>query len=128
VFGNAAAERAAIERTYEDTMEVTRVEKITGSNHITKKSDAVIYSDIICGLSLSGGNNSGQTDAQQDVDHDAVVFAPPDLEIKPGDGITLTRFGRDDPSAARKRVFEVVGRPNVYATHQEIEVKEGDLA
>lgn len=128
MFGNAAAERAAIEQTYEDTMEVTRVTKITGANNITKKSPTVIYSAIICALSYSSGNNSRQTDAQQDIDHDAVVFAAPELEINPGDGITLTRFGRIDPTATRKRVFEVVGRPNVYATHQEIKVKDGDLS
>lgn len=127
MFGNPAAERAAIESTYEDTMTLTRADKVVGKNHIAKKTDQVILSDCICALSYSGGNGSVQTKAQQDVDHDAVIFAAPDLDVRPGDGITLTRFGRTDPSG-RKLTFKVIGRPNLYATHQEIKVKDGGLA
>lgn len=128
MFGNHAAERAAIEMTYEDTATISRTEPVTGANHITKAVPVVKYSEIICALSYSGSDKSQQTDAQNEVDYDAVLFASPDLLILPGDRVSLKRFGRMDPTSQRLLTFEVVGRPAVYATHQEIRVKDGDLA
>lgn len=127
-FGNAAAERAAIESTYEDTATVTRTAPQRGANGLSASVPAVVYSGIICALSYSGTNSSMQTNAQQNIDHDAVVFASPDLKILPGDTIVVKRFGRDDPSGDQELTFEVIGRPSVYATHQEIKVKDGDLS
>ena len=128
MFGNPAAERAAIEMTYEDTATISRTETTTGSNNITKTVPVVKYSEIICALSYSGTNSSMQTNAQQNIDHDAVVFAGPDLKVLPGDTIVVKRFGRDDPSSTQEVTFEVIGRPSMYATHQEIKVKDGDLS
>lgn len=128
MFGNPGAERAAIEMTYEDTATISRVTDVTGANKITKSTPAVIYSEIICALSYSGSDKSEQTKAQNEVDYDAVIFAAPDLLVLPGDTVSLKRFGRDDPSSQRVLAFQVVGRPAVYQTHQEIRVKDGDLA
>ena len=127
-FGNASAERAAIEMTYEDTATVSRTTPQRGQNAISASDPSVIYSGIICALSYSGTNSSMQTNAQQNIDHDAVVFASPDLKVLPGDTIVVKRFGRDGPSSTQEVTFEVVGRPSVYATHQEIKVKDGDLS
>lgn len=128
MFGNPGAERAAIEMTYEDTATISRVTDVTGANKITKSTPAVIYSEIICALSYSGSDKSEQTKAQNEVDYDAVIFAAPDLLVLPGDTVSLKRFGRDDPSSQRVLAFQVVGRPAIYQTHQEIRVKDGDLA
>lgn len=128
MFGNPGAERAAIELTYEDTATVSRIEEQTGANQITKAVPVVIYDKIICALSYSGSDRSEQTKAQNNIDYDAVIFAAPELRILPGDRVCLKRFGRDDPASQRLLSFEVVGRPAVYATHQEIRVKDGDLA
>lgn len=127
-FGNASAERAAIELTYEDTATVSRTTSQRGKNNISTSSPSVIYDGIICALSYTGSDNSRQTDAQNNVDYDAVIFASPDLLVLPGDTIVVKRFGRDDPSSGRNLTFEVIGCPSVYATHQEIKVKDGDLA
>lgn len=128
MFGNPAAERAAIEMTYEDTASVSRTEPVTGANNITKAVPVVKYSEIICALSYTGSDKSNQTKAQNEVEYDAVIFAAPDLLVLPGDSVTLKRFGRDDTASQLLLTFEVVGRPAVYATHQEIKVKDGDLA
>ena len=128
MFGNPAAERAAIEMTYEDTASVSRPEPVTGANNITKTVPVVKYNEIICALSYSGSDKSEQTKAQNEVDYDAVIFAAPDLLVLPGDSVSLKRFGRDNPSSQILLTFEVVGRPVAYATHQEIKVKDGDLA
>lgn len=127
-FGNASAERAAIEMTYEDTATVSRTTSQRGKNGLSQSVPSVIYDVITCALSYSGSDSSGQTDAQNNVDYDAVIFAGPDFLIQPGDKIVVKRFGRDNPSSGQVLNFEVVGRPSVYATHQEIRVKDGDLA
>ncbi len=127
-FGQADAERAAIEMTYEDIAVVERTTPQRRENSITESVPSVVYDAVICALSYTGSDNSRQTDAQNAIDYSAVIFAAPDLSILPGDIIRLKRFGRDDPSSKINLVFEVVGRPSVYATHQEIGVKDGDLA
>lgn len=128
MFGTPTAERAAIEMTYEDTASVSRTEPVTGANNITKTALVVKYSEIICALSYTGSDKSNQTKAQNEVEYDAVIFAAPDLLVLPGDSVILKRFGRDDPSSQLLLMFEVIGRPAMYATHQEIRVKDGDLA
>lgn len=127
-FGNAAAERAAIEMTYEDTATVSRTAPQRGQTGISTPVPSVVYSSITCALSYSSSDSSGQTDAQNNVDYDAVIYSRPDLVVLPGDTIVVKRFGKDDPSSQIDLTFEVIGRPSVYATHQEIQVKDGDLA
>lgn len=128
MLGNPAAERAAIELTYEDTATISRTTPQTGANNITKAVPTVIHNEIICALSYSGSDKSEQAKAQNTVDYDAVIFAAPELLVLPGDSVSLKRFGRDNPSSQILLNFQVVGRPSLYATHQEIKVKEGDLA
>lgn len=127
-FGNASTERAAIEMTYEDSATIFRTIATRGEDSISKNVPSVVYSGVACALSYSGSDSSRQTDAQNNVDYDAVIFASPDLLVLPGDTIVAKRFGRDNPSSKTELVFEVVGRPAVYATHQEIGAKAGDLA
>lgn len=127
VFGNPAAERAAIETTYEDTATISRVVPETGDDKITKRVPQVMYSEIICSLSYSGGDNSKQTEAHNKIEYDAVIFMAPELVIHPGDSISLHRFGRDNPGNQTVLNFKVVGRPPGYATHQQVKVKDGDL-
>ena len=127
MFGNPAAERTAIEQTYEDTAAISRTEPVTGENSITRAVPAVVYERVICALSYSGSDSSQQTKAQNEIEYDAVVFAAPELTVLPGDKIALRRFGRTDLNG-RMLNFVVVGRPALYATHQEICVKEVALA
>ena len=103
-FGSPAAERAAIESTYEDTATVYRTAPKRGANGLSASVPDVVYSGIICALSYSGTNSSMQTNAQQNIDHDAVVFAGPDLKVLPGDTIVVKRFGRSDVRSDRPPV------------------------
>lgn len=127
-FGNASAERAALEATYEDTAKVSRTGPIRGTNNISKSVPGVIYDEITCALSLSGSDKSNQTKAQNTIDYDAVIFFPPDIMILPGDTIQVKRFGKDNPNSTILLNYESVGRPSLYPTHQEVKVKDGDLA
>ena len=117
-FGIPTAERAALEATYEDTAVISRMgTKQVGA--IDKMAPAPVYSGIRCALSRKS-DSSRQTAAQQDVEYDCVLFAAPELDVKPGDGVAVSRFGAEEQ-------FEAVGRPARYATHQEIFLKGRDL-
>lgn len=126
-FGNSSVERAAIEQTYEDIATVSRTKQITGANKVTTSVPVDVYSNTICALSMSGSDGE-QTKAQNRIEYDAVVFFPPELSILAGDKITLKRFGRENPNSSIVYNFKVVGRPAIYATHQEVKVKDGDLS
>ena len=118
-FGNVAAERRAIEMTYTDSAEVLRANPKVGSDKITRSEMMTVISSVRCALS-NGQNASVQGNAQM-VDHDAVLFVPPDTDIRAGDIVCVTRYGT-------LRRFGVLGNPNDYATHREVKLEERDLA
>lgn len=126
-FGSPAAERAALEGTYEDTAAISRRDKIRIGEITAARPAAPIYSEIVCGLSMAGGDQSTQTAAQQSIRFDAKLFLPPDVKVLPGDFVAVRRFGRDTPGGALIE-FEAVGRPKEYATHTEVLLRERDLA
>lgn len=126
IFGNAAAERKALEDTYEDTLDVLRPED-TKDGSITRTALATVSEGSICALSHPGGGGN-QTDTFNLLDYDGKVFAPPEVDVRPGDVLHVTRFGRVDKAAQTVFVFEPVGQPAPYPTHQEIMVKVRDKA
>lgn len=123
MFGIPAAERAALESSYEDRADVSRAEAEAGGNGIAVSVFRPVYTGIRCGFSYTGGDSSGQTEAQNEIQWDATLFASPELEILPGDRVTVYRL-----SAGEGLAFSVEGRPKRYATHQEIRLREEDIA
>lgn len=117
-FGIPAAERAALEATYEDTATIqgTTTETV---GFIDKTKPAEIASGVPCALSWKA-DSSRQSDAQQDVEYDRVLFIAPELEILPGYFVTINRLGKNE-------YYEVVGKPVRYATHQQVFLKGRDL-
>lgn len=128
MFGNVAAERMALESTYEDTCTVNRLDQSEGSDGITRTNDAPdnVYVDIICALSAKG-DSSKQTDVQQHIEYDMQLFVEPDKILEAGDNVTVRRFGRFSPAAIELR-FEVIGQPVVYATHNQVKLKAVSLS
>ncbi|SBV94338.1 conserved hypothetical protein [uncultured Eubacteriales bacterium] len=119
-FGNPSIERAAIEATYEDKAAVLRVQDVQDGS-LTRQEETTVYQAVSCGLSRGGGDSSGQTAMQNNIDYDATLFLAPELDIRPGDRVEVTRFGV-------MHSFSVEGRTAVYATHQEARLKERGLA
>ena len=93
MFGNPYAERKALEATYEDTAVISRPQGVKGPDGFTRTQDVPVYTGIICALS-AGSDNSRQTDAQQSLEYDRKLFVQPDKEVRPGDTVTVSRFGR----------------------------------
>ncbi|RJX40876.1 ABC transporter ATP-binding protein [Paenibacillus pinisoli] len=113
---NYRRHRRQIEKMYEDRVTISRYESIKDPNtRETKQQPIPLYENKPCKLSQSGLARNGQTEAQNDLQYDAKLFISPDLEIKQGDVIDVTR-------AATGRVETyTAGEPfPPYSSHQEV--------
>ncbi len=110
MFGNVTAERAAIESTYDAVCSISRPSAKPGDG-IAQTVSAVIADGVRCGLSR-GGDSSGQ-DMANIVADSRVLFIAPETDIRAGDAVTVTLYGRTE-------ALEAVGIPLLYATHQEV--------
>lgn len=117
-FGIPVAERTALEATYEDTAIIQKVVTETVGS-IDRTKPAELASGVPCALSWKS-DSSRQSDAQQDVEYDRILFIAPELEILPGYFITVNRLGKDE-------YYEVVGKPVRYITHQQVFLRGRDL-
>lgn len=126
MFGDPNAERAALESTYEDLADIKRTTVEVDADNIAKKTLVVVKAGVICALSR-GGDQSAQTDAQHNIQHNFKVFLPPDTDVKAGDMLDVYRFGRiAQPTEAQ--TFEVIGVPLRYLTHIEATAKAVSIA
>lgn len=126
MFGHPDAERAALESTYEDLVDIKRVTVKADADNIAKKTLEVVKAGVICALSR-GGDQSAQTDAQHNIQHDFKVFMPPDTDVKAGDTLNVYRFGRMMQNT-EAQTFEVIGVPLRYLTHIEATAKAVSIA
>lgn len=120
MIGNPAKERKLLAQTYEDLLSIYRSEDIDVGS-ITKKDWVCKYSEILCALSYGGGDKSSQSESANRIEYDAKIFTDPEVDIQVGDRLQVTRYGRE-------LSFEVVGRPAVHPTHQDVKVRERGLA
>jgi hypothetical protein len=121
-FGNPAAERAAIETTYDGLCTVTEFGTI--KDPITKREvsqQAVVLLNQPCALSQSSLPSTNQTDVANEINYDAKLFIAPEIVIMPGNGIHVEQDGMSYK-------FEQAGEPFIYTTHQEIKLKRVDRA
>jgi len=108
--------RALIERMYEDRATVSRmVESKDPVSRETKQAPQIVYEDQPCKLSQTGLARNGQTEAQNDVKFDAKLFIAPELDIRQGDVVAVSRG-----STGRTETY-VAGKPfPPYGSHQEL--------
>lgn len=110
MFGNAAAERAAIEMLYDAVCTVSRSAAVS-ENGIARVTERIIAENVPCGLS-DGSDSSAQQEANF-IAREKRLFVAPEVDIRAGDTVSVTAYGRTDS-------FEAVGIPAVYATHQQV--------
>lgn len=116
--------RRAIERLYTDRATVSR--HINVKDPVTKETKQTlqtIYRDQRCKLSQTGLPRDGQTEDANNLQYDAKLFIVPELNIKQGDVIAVTRA-----ATGRAEIYSA-GKPFLpYSSHQEILLTAKDWA
>ncbi|BBI32039.1 ABC transporter ATP-binding protein [Cohnella abietis] len=114
--------RAAIEKLYEDKAKIIRYTNAEDPvSKKTRKQLTVICTDEPCRLSQTGLTKNGQTEAQNNIASESKLFISPELEIRQGDEIEVTKGG-----VTRKYQ---AGEPfPPYPTHQEVSLQRKDKA
>lgn len=116
------AQRAVLERFYEDRADVLRPGTVQ-QGAVVRTEWTAAEVDLPCSLSRFGnkssrvGNRSGRRDVVQEILWDAVLFLAPETELRPGDRVRVRQLGKT-------MEFEAVGRPAMYETHQEALLRE----
>lgn len=123
--------RKAIEKLYTDRTTIYRYEKVKDPiSRETKLIPVPVYSDHPCRISQKALGSNGQTEAQNDIAYETKLFVAPELEIKQGDMLEVTRGrittkGWEPISATRKYA---AGEPFLYPTHQEVSIQRKEWA
>ncbi|MFB0840964.1 ABC transporter ATP-binding protein [Paenibacillus oleatilyticus] len=116
-FGNVAAERRAIEMTYDGLCTISEFQNVTDpKTGRTTQKPVVVLRDQPCALSQTSLSSARRTPTANEIDYDAKLFLSPDIAIKAGSRIRVTQHGMD-------LEFDQTGDPFRYPTHQEIKLK-----
>jgi ribonucleotide monophosphatase NagD (HAD superfamily) len=116
--------RVVIEQMYEDTVTISRYADVKDPvTRETKHDSQPIYVNQSCKLSQTSLPRNGQTEDANNIQYNAKLFIAPELEIKQGDLIAVTR-------KATGRVEKyVAGKPfPPYSSHQEIDLTAKEWA
>lgn len=115
-----AQHRRMVERLYEDRATIRRFAEEETPWGETRLVEQVVYQDVPCRISqrVLGTNNQSETVNQ--VSYETKLFLSPDIEIKQGDIIEVTRQGITREYTA--------GEPFIYKTHQEISLQRRENA
>jgi len=112
--------RRAIEQLYEDRATIKRyVEEKTewGETRLIEKE---VERDIPCRISQRALSVNSQTETVNEIAYETKLFLPPDIEVRQGDIIEVTRQG-----ITRKYT---AGEPFLYPTHQEVSIQRREEA
>ncbi|RXZ77253.1 ABC transporter ATP-binding protein [Paenibacillaceae bacterium] len=121
---NYRRQRRAIEKLYEDKVTISRHENAKDPvKKVTKQTLVKIHEDQPCKLSQTGLPRNGQTEAQNDVKYDAKLFIAPEIEIKQGDVLEVTR-----KATGRIETYTAAAPFPPYSSHQEISLNKKGTA
>lgn len=118
---NIDRHRRAIEKLYTDRCTISRYEDY--KDPVTKETKLQleqIYTDNPCRLSQRALGTNNQTEAQNEIAYETKLFIAPELEIKQGDEIEITR-------GSVERTY-TAGETFPYPTHQEVSLQRKDYA
>jgi hypothetical protein len=118
---NIEHHRRAIERMYTDRANVYRYVQV--KDPVTKETKQIlqsIYSEQPCHISQRALAANNQTDAQNEIQYETKLFIAPELDIRQGDLLEVTR------GTVTRRYTS--GEPFLYPTHQEISLQRKEWA
>jgi hypothetical protein len=86
----------------------------------TKQVPQPVHTDQPCRISQRALAVNGQTEAQNDIDYETKMFISPEVEIRQGDFLEVTR-------GTMTRRY-TAGEPFPYSTHQEVSLQRKEWA
>ncbi|AJS59857.1 hypothetical protein [Paenibacillus sp. IHBB 10380] len=117
---NVRRQRRAIEKLYEDKCTISRYGPVKQPNGSTKQELQMVHADTPCRISQKALGSNGQTESSNNISYETKLFISPDIEIKQGDTINVTR--------GTLAHLYVAGEPFPYSTHQEVSLQRKDKA
>ena len=105
--------RRSVERLYDGVATVEEARKEKNAKNITALIWAVVAQDLPCRVSYKTLAPAGRSDTVDSIAQAITLFTAPEIDIKPGSRVTVTRRGRT-------MRFACSGIPAVYDSHQEI--------
>lgn len=118
---NIERHRRAIERMYTDRLTVYRYVQV--KDPVTKETRLelqAVYPDQPCRISQRALGQNNQTEAQNKILYETKLFVAPELDIRQGDMLEVTRG-----TVTRKYT---AGEPFLYPTHQEVSLQREEWA
>lgn len=112
---NYIRHRRAIEKLYDSTCTISRYTETETTSGETRLSEdpEIIYTDKPCRISQKALGGNKQTEVQNDISYEIKLFIAPEIILKQGDIIAVTRLGNTQNYTA--------GEPfPPYPTHQEV--------
>ena len=108
--------RPYIEMLYKDSCTVFEHQDVVDPiTHITSKQEVIVHENIPCKISYRTQLPTGEGVASSLNSFLAVITLSPDLEIKAGSRIDVTRNGKTIS-------YKNSGEPAIYHNHQEIQL------
>lgn len=115
------AHRRVIEKMYEDRATINRYTEYEDPDTTeTKLGLFPVYEDVPCRISQVTLDMDRQTETVNEVLYETKLFISPDIKIKKGDVIEVTRRGVTREYKA--------GEPFVYHSYQEVSLQREDEA
>ena len=112
--------RKAIEKMYIDVATIMRLVETETDWGETRLTEEEVYSAAPCRISQKALGTNGQTETVNQIAYETKLFIAPDIDIKQGDVVKVTRQGNT-------RVY-TAGEPFIYPTHQEVSLQRKDNA
>lgn len=116
---NYQRHRRKIEKMYIDRAKISRWEKIKVGGE-TRNELVEKYADQPCFISQRALGTNGQTESVNEIVYETKLFISPNVDIKQGDVIEVTRG-----SLLREYT---AGEPFLYPSHQEISLQRREEA
>src|SRR5690625_5072452 len=114
--------RRKLEKMYEDRATISRFEEYKTDWGETRKTDKLVpvHLDVPCRISQRQLASNNQTETVNPIEYGVKLFISPDIEIRQGDTIEVTRQGITRAYTA--------GEPFIYGSHQEVSLERKDIA
>ena len=118
---NLTRHRRAIERMYTDRATIYRHQPVKDpETKTTKLVPQPVYTDQPCRISQRALGQNNQTEAQNEIRYETKLFIAPEVEIRQGDLLEVTR------GTVTRRY--TAGEPFLYSTHQEVSIQREEWA